>query len=196
MKLPARVWATTAAIVGLAILVFGSSTAAEKKDAKADLIKLVGLIEKGDETAAQKQAKAIADNIEELDQVMKYFKVRGMKGKGFGIGPDRDKIKPDHIELMLVDLGKKPKTKAVLDKQADALAEMGYRVAAIASVAEAKPPTHPQKANWIQWAKDLKKASLDLAKAAKEKDADGINAAAAKANASCASCHMVFRKNE
>jgi hypothetical protein len=197
MKQPARVWATVAALLALAVLVFGSGTAAEKKDpTKDELVKLTSLIEKGNEADAQKQAKAIAGSIDDLDKVMKYFKVRGAKGKGFGVGPDRDKIKPDGIELMLLALARKAPSKTQVDKEADALAEVGYHAAAIASVAEQKAPTHPKKADWIQWAKDLKKASLDLAKAAKAKDADGIKAAAMKANASCASCHMIFRKDE
>jgi cytochrome c556 len=63
-------------------------------------------------------------------------------------------------------------------------------------VAHAKAPDHAQKENWLQWSMDLKKAGIDLAKAAADKDGKAIMAAVSKANASCASCHKIFKKSE
>jgi hypothetical protein len=173
-----------------------ASLAAAKKDSTPYVVKLADLIEKNDEAGAKKQAATIADEFEDLDKVMRLFKIRGPKGKGLGIGPARNKIKPDGIELKLLDLAKGPLPAGKLAKEADALVKTGYHIAAIAEVAHAKAPTHPKKQDWLDWSSDLKKAGIDLAKAAKDKDAKGITAAATKANASCASCHMIFRKND
>jgi hypothetical protein len=195
MRIPTRVWAIGAAVFALGVITLGG-LAAEKKESAKDVLELANMIEKDDEAAAQKKAKAIDKDFDELDKVMRVFKIRGPKGKGLGIGPNRNKIKPDGIELKLLDLARKPLSPAKLQTEGPALEQTGYRIAAVAMVAQLKAPTHPKKADWLGWAADLKKSGLELAKAAKEKDAEGIKGAATKANASCASCHEIFRKND
>jgi len=99
---------------------------------------------------------------------------------------------PDGIEAKLQALGKRPLSAADLGKQAKAVEEAAYVIAAIGEVAQVKAPDK-DKDKWKGWAEDMIKASHDLAKAAKAKDAAGIKSAATKVDGACTACHEKFR---
>jgi cytochrome c556 len=195
MKKPARVWTVGAVLAALGIwTIVGVSNGADAKKSPAamDIEKLAAAIQKGDEDGAKSLTKTIAEKYDELDKIMHLFKSRDKKG--LGVGATAKAVQPDGIELKLLDMAKKDVKEALVKKEGKALEQMGYHVAAIASVALAKPPENGGK-DWKGWGEDLKTAALDLAKAAKAVDAEGVGKAVSKLNASCASCHEKYRKN-
>ena len=194
MKTRAR-WLVAGAALALGLwglATVGSSFAAD--DEKDGILKLAGMIEKGDDAAAKKEAAAIAKKAE-LEDVMHLFKLRKMKGLGIGDTPDA--ITPDGIEAKFIALTKKPLSATDLGKQADDLAKAADVSAAIAAVAIIKAPEKKVGAKdpkeWKQWAEDLDKGSKELAAAARKKDAKGIQDAAKKSVKACNDCHAVFR---
>ena len=94
-------------------------------------------------------------------------------------------------------MGKTAKKQNEIDKESADLAEMAYRIAAIAEVAHAKPPEKDEpkkkKKDWMEGSADMKKAAVELADASKAKKPVDIKNAAAKLNGTCNSCHAIFR---
>jgi len=114
------------------------------------------------------------------------------KGNAFGVGKKAGAIQPDGIELKLNAIGRDAPGQATVNKEAAALEKMAYQVAAIAEVAIHKPPKDKAKL-WIGWAKDLRKAAPELAKAAKSKSPAEIQKAATLMTKTCTSCHTEFK---
>jgi cytochrome c556 len=200
MKTPGRAWVAGIAVLALAAWTLsGGAAPRKKKDAKPDILKLADLIEKGKDADAKKLAKAIADKFDDLEIVMKVLKPRGKKKVGLGVGTKPNAIQPDGIEQKLLAIGRDPLTQRQFDKEAAALSKLGYHTAAVAAVAAHKGPASDKgkatKKAWLEWNKDMHTEALNFAKAAKAKDLAAVNATAKKLNASCASCHAVFRKN-
>jgi hypothetical protein len=171
-------------------------TADKKSGAMGDIQSLAAAIEKGDDATVNRLTKEIAGKYDELEKIMQLFRPR--KTRGLGVGRKEKAVMPDGIELKLQDMAGEPVKAARLGQEGEALEQMGYDVAAIASVVRAKAPAMddgPKKVkDWNQWAENLKTAALDLARAAKAKDADGVNNAVPKMRGSCNSCHEKFRK--
>ncbi len=162
----------------------------------ADVQKIADAYKKGDAASAQAQVAALAKKAAKLEDVKNAFKLRD-KG-GLGVGTTPGKIVPDGIELKLLALGRGPLAAADLANQADALEQMAFRIAVVADVTALKPQTKvgspkatPQ--NWAIWAHDMRAGAVDLIMAARKKDAQAIQAAAVKLNASCTSCHDAFK---
>jgi hypothetical protein len=197
-----KVLAACAALLALA-LVFANGQAADEKDLKASLEKVV-------QTAADKPAdveKAGADfakankiDNDSIKDVMDYLGKRDpddKKAVGWGLGKKPGDIKPDGIELKLREMAKKASTKAQLEKEKDALIELGNRTAAVGSISLASPPKKnlPGKAisDWKKWSEDMVKSSEEFKKAVKTGDPKVIKEAATKLNSSCVDCHGTFR---
>src|SRR4051812_38953613 len=145
MRSPTRLAALTAVLaLGVWVVAAADSRSADDKNqVKNDILKL-----------AQGKGGAKAEDIAkaELGDVMQLFKPRP-KG-GVGIGPVPGAIKPDGIELKLIDLGKKrPLGPADVAKQADPLAEAGEITGAIADVAQhyANKEGKKSPAKWKQY---------------------------------------------
>lgn len=194
-------WQTRGCVAGAVVLAFSLSvlavrpgTAADDKGAAPAVRKLADSIEKGDAGAAKEQADAIAKTFE-LEEVMHMLLPRAKKGEGVGEKPGV--ISPDGIEARFLNLGKKPLPPKQLEKEGAALARAAYITAAIAEVAERKAPEKKEGTkdpkDWIAWTKDMKSASIELAKAARGKDPKIVKEAASKLNSSCSNCHGVFR---
>ncbi len=206
MKTHAPVLLAGAALLALGIwcLSIGSGTAADDKDdVKDNVLKLADAIEKDDADQAKKLAEAVAKAVDELDPVMNLMSPRNPKAKkaiGLGVGPTPGAILPDGIEKKIQALAKKAPPAGQLGKDADALAEMAYRVAAISEVAKLKPNdkvTKPQdKQDWANYTGEMKKRALELAMAAKAKNANAIKTAANKLNTACSNCHGKFRDTD
>jgi hypothetical protein len=124
-------------------------------------------------------------------------RVTKTKVKGWGVGTKAEKITPDGIEDMIRDLAQNPRGEAQLKKMSKALEQMGYRVAGVMEVALQKVPEKAMGAAtpqlWKESATASRDAALQLAKAAKAGDAEGIKAAAMKANTGCNNCHAEFK---
>ncbi|HZZ81960.1 MAG TPA: hypothetical protein VFE62_25905 [Gemmataceae bacterium] len=128
---------------------------------------VAGEFKAGKETDARKKAVAAAKKIAEPAELMRLF--GPPKKMGLGLG------------AKLMNL---PKAKAAED--------LGNTTAAMAELTRAMAPKKKTQA-WIAEADALRKAGLDLAKAAAKNDAKGMRAAADKANAACVNCHSQFK---
>lgn len=192
MKVPARLLCVTAVVAALAAWsLSGSSRAADDKaDVGKDIDKIAELFAKGDKDAAKKEAEAVAKKTEEIGEVMHQMGLR--KKQALGVGPKPGAITPDGIEAKLTALGKRPLAANAMGKEAEALEQMGYRIAAIGQVAQAKLPGKDNN-QWKGWAEDMTKSGLELAAAAKAKKAADLKAAATKVEGSCNACHEKFR---
>ncbi|HMC66825.1 MAG TPA: cytochrome c [Gemmataceae bacterium] len=187
---------TAALALGVWFLAAVGSNAADDGDVRGSVRKLATALEKKD-ADAKKQAAAIAEKIEGIEEVMNMMSPRrGNKG-GEGVGNEPNKIRPDGIEAKIMALAKKPLTNKELEAEAAALERMAYIAAAIGEVAHAKPQGNgngkKKKKDWLTWSQEMNEAALELAAAAKKKDAAAIKTAASKVEAKCTSCHDVFK---
>jgi cytochrome c556 len=186
-------------LLGLGVL---AGRAADDKELQATVQKTATAFEKNDVAEAKKLAAEVAKNTKDFEDVMHLFAPRTPKPAkrppGWGVGPKSGVITPDGIEKKLEALADKGKLPADrLNAEADALTEMGYRVAAIGEVSLAKKPAKDEGkkkvADWVKWSQEMRSAGLALAAAAKKKDAAGVEKAAKMANDSCTKCHAVYR---
>ena len=83
---------------------------------------------------------------------MDLFKKRD-KG-GLGVGSKPGVVTPDGMESKLMTLGHDAPSTTTLKKEADALEEMGYTVAAIGMITKIKPAPKA-KGKWSGWCDDL-----------------------------------------
>jgi hypothetical protein len=197
---------TMAGLVGLALLLavlVSPGTADDEKgmpkEVREGVLKVAGDLAAGKADDAKKDAAALKGK--DLKYPMKLFKLR--KNLGLGIGPKPGaEEKADGIERKLEKLADKEEapSDAQIVKEAEALEQAGYHVAAIAIVAEIKAPTKDdgkkKVKDWMKWSKEMQAAGLELASAAKAKNAAGIKAAAKKTQDVCTQCHDVFRGDD
>jgi Cytochrome C' len=185
------------ALVVWSLALVGQGTAAdEDKEVRDGIEKLADVMAKKDLATAKAQGQAIANKLDEVAPAMDLLKPRG--DGGLGVGPKPGAITPDGIEKKLIDMGKKPMTAAQVTTQADALARMADEVAAVAEVAQHKCPVKKKEGDkdpkdWQTWCQDMRQGGLDLADAAKAKDAAKVKTAVNKLNSTCSNCHAVFR---
>jgi hypothetical protein len=192
-----RAWTIgiTAVVLGIGVLSSRSSNAADGKALADGVLKIADAFEKKDMAGAKKQSEAIAKDTS-MEDLMHLFSLRTKKGLGVGSKPAV--VSPDGIERKLTDLAKKELDAKQLGDEAQAIKEMGYSMAALASVCVAKPPEKDdgkkKKKDWVAWSADLQRQSLDLAAAANDKKAAEVFKAARAADATCTKCHDVFRE--
>ncbi len=209
-------WAALSAVlvVGGGVLVIvrpglAADDDAEKK-AKEGVLKIAKALEENKKDVATKQAGEMVKNLKDskgepldlAELAMNVMKLRTDDGFGFGPKPGKDP-KTDGIEDKLKELVDKELTKDELAAQYDDLATMGYAIAAVAHVAQAKGmPTDVKKKDpkkftpeeWKKWSEGLSKEGLALAELAKSKKAtpEQIQTAARKLNDTCTNCHKTF----
>lgn len=196
MSKQARGWLAGVAVCALALGLFATGLGrAGGGDLKADIQKVAKAFAKGDAAEAKQLAQGVGKSIEELHEMMDLMRPRTKKG--LGVGAKAGVVTPDGIELKLIALGRDAPGAATLNKEAKALEEMGYVVAAIGEITAVKAPAKDKgkqkKSDWVEWSNDMRDGALELAKAAKSKSAQNLKMAAAKVNNSCNSCHSVFR---
>lgn len=173
------------------------SSAADDKALRETVLKMADKVGKNGIAAVKDEAKVVAKTFEELGDVMHFFSLR--KSKGLGIGPDPEAIKPDGIEKKLEDLSKQELSKKELEEQAKHVERAAYVAAAISEIIQHRCPVEKKEGNkdpkeWAKWAQDMGKNALELAEAAKAKDANRIQKAADKLNNTCVACHGPFRE--
>jgi hypothetical protein len=204
MKKHAPVLLVSLTVVGLALwnMMPSSRSAADEKGGevtKKSVQKVADAL-KGKKDVDD-MAKEIAGK-EDLEDVMKLMLKRDAKQQNppFGVGAPVGAIEPDGIEAKLLNMSKQAMKPAKLQKEATALEEMGYRVAAIARVAKHKPSekvkTPKDKKDWEEWSEDMEKAALEFAEAANKQDAQALKKATNSLNSSCTNCHGKFRPDE
>lgn len=174
--------------LGLVYVADPSYAGADKKFG-ADLDKIAGAIKSGDKAGAEALAQKTAKKAEELADIMHLLKPRNKGGRGVGPTPQ---AKSDGIEIRLRDIAR--------DAPANTkdLEQMGYDSAAIALITKAMSPTKDQgkkkASDFKRWSEEMYETSVTLAKAAKAGGSQDVKGAATKVNASCNSCHSVFRE--
>jgi hypothetical protein len=182
------------AVGGLTFLAgLGSASTAGGLDngaIKSSVLKIADAVKKG-EAGADKQAAALAKKIEDLDDLMAMFKKRDKEGLGVGSKPGV--ATPDGIEVKLVALGRDAPSGATLKKEAEALEEMGYVIAAMGKIAKHKPAAKAGK-DWNTWCDDMSATGLKLSAAAKSQTAADVKTLASKINTTCNACHSMYRK--
>jgi hypothetical protein len=195
MKNQTCVWSAAGiAILAVGGLVFlsGQGNAAQDPGLKDGVLKIAAAVKKGDTSGADKQAAALAKKVEDLGDLMELFKPRD-KG-GIGVGPKAGVAVPDGIEKKLIAMERDAPSGSTLKKEADALEEMGYVIAAMAKTTKAKPVAKVKAKEWNGWCDDLAAAGVKLSAAAKSQTAAELKAVARKINASCNACHSTYRK--
>jgi cytochrome c' len=198
-----KVLAAGAALLGLAVVFLAAGRAADEKDLKANLEKVVKTAADKPDTvmkAGADFAKANKIDNDSIKDVMDYLGKRDPsdpKAVGWGVGKKPGDIKPDGIELKLREMAKKKPNADQIAKEKDALIELANRSAAVGSIALASPPKKnlPGKsvADWKKWSEDMVKSSKEFQKAVKGGDIATIKDAAVKLNSSCVDCHGTFR---
>lgn len=193
----ARIWfaGTMVAAVTGALALSGTSGAGDSKALKDNIDKIATALQKGDQEGAKKQAEALAKKLEDVVEAMDLFKPR--KKEGYGVGDKPGAINPDGIEQMLLKVGRDAPAAGFLNKESAALEQMGYRIAALGMIANAKgAPKVGAKGtakDWNGWSNDTVAGGLAIAAAAKAKGGADVKSAASKLNNACNSCHTVFR---
>jgi cytochrome c556 len=181
-----------ATALGLVYLV-ESGLAGDAKKFGADIDKIAASIKSGDKAGAEALAVKTSKKAEELADIMYLFKLRSKGGLGVGPSPQ---AKSDGIETRLRDIARDAPSN--LAKDGPALEQMGYHTAAIALVSKVMaPPKDVAKkkvSDFKRWCDEMYDTGVALAKAAKGGGGQEVKAAAAKVNASCNSCHSVFRE--
>ena len=187
-------------ILGVAFLagsigvVMAGNNPAEMADLKVGIQGIADSFAKGDADGASKQAADVAKS-GSVEDAMHLFGLRTKKG--WGIGDAAGTVSPDGIEAKISNFNRKAPTKADIAKDADALAMMAYRTAAIAEFALKKAPEKDmgdkKVKDWNTYATNMRAGALELADALKAQDAAKVKPAAAKVFSSCSSCHGTFR---
>ena len=194
MSTRTRIWLGGIGLLTLGLLLHVAGDGTAQEDFKGPILKIAGLIEKGDTTGAKAMAKTLAKKVEDMDDVMGVFKPRTKKGVGVGAKPGA--IQPDGIELQLNKISRDAPSQNAANKDAAGFEKMSYVIAAVAEVAMAKLPKDDGKKkakDWLKWSKEMREAAPDLATAAKSKSPAEIQKAAMKINNACNSCHSVFK---
>ncbi len=191
-----RLWGLGATVLALGGLVYlaGQGSAGEDKAIRDTVVKIAATLRKGDKEGAEKQAEALAKKLEALGDAMDVFKLR--KKGGLGVGAKAGTLIPDGIDLQLNKLQRDAPSAATLSKEAAALEEMAYVIAAMAEVARVKLPTFKGKQNkkeWLSLTEDMRAGAKKLAEAAKAKAASEVKTASSKIVAACNTCHSNYR---
>ena len=182
--------------LGFLVLLCGSR-ADEEKGLRSAIDKMAASATQNP-TAMQKEAEVFIKTHDSLEEVMNLFKKRTKEGKGgWGIGATATGQSDDGIEVRVQNLSRRAPSADVLAKDADALVQMSYRIAVIGEIAMVKAPTKKEAdkdpKDWKEFATDMVKESLALAKACAAKDPKSVKQAASKLNECCSNCHGKFR---
>jgi hypothetical protein len=111
----------------------------------------------------------------------------------------RTKAGGDGIEEKIKILARRPLNNAALKQQANAIALMAYKTAAIAQLAEAWTPNVPNQGakktrkNWQALSGEMRTLALQLTVAVSKGNPNQVMNAARKLNSACSRCHATFK---
>jgi hypothetical protein len=131
--------------------------------------------------------------------LMEHYKTVGKGGDGIHASLQSNiKLKgtQNGIEEKIRTLITKKLPQATLEKESEELALLALRVAAVGELVHEFPPKKTAKANpaeWRDYAVAMRDAGIELAAAARKKDAEAVFKASTKLNGSCSQCHATFR---
>jgi hypothetical protein len=196
MRRFAIVWGAAAGLLAAGFFLTGGSSRADvDKEMYDALHNIAKALQSGDKAAAQQQAKAYSKKIEELGDLMHAFKPR--KNRGLGWGTRKGVVEPDAIEKKLDEIADKGITPAQMKKEAAALEEGSWMIAAIAEVTLAKGPekvtAKGTRKNWDEYSNQTRDGAIEMAKTAKAGNAAAFQAVANKVNSACNNCHSKFK---
>jgi hypothetical protein len=99
------------------------------------------------------------------------------------------------VEEKIRNLAAKKLTDANMDKASKELALLSYRMAVLGEIVHEYPPTKKKGTpkEWKELSLDMRNAAIEMAAAAKKKDAEAVFKAAGRLNSSCNQCHSSFR---
>jgi len=166
------------------------------KELQVNVHNIANLLKAGRPADARKLASMAAPKIEEVADLMHMHRARNKGGMGWGQVPGKNPA-VDSIEKGLMIFAKAALAKDMTTANNNETA--AYWIAAMAELTLAKAPKKdfgarkPRQA-WIVDAEDLRSASLDLAKAAAQNDANAIRKSASKINSACINCHSKFKE--
>lgn len=187
-------------LLAASVSLFGSSLSAQ---GGGDLRKTVREIaehfskaekNKSDTKAAKELAVKTGKSIDKTIELMTMFRTREDGGVGFGAVAGKNPAK-DGIEAMIRDLSTNVPFAAL--KDIAALEQMGYTIAAMGAIVDAKGPPKTADAKaaklWHEYAHDTHMNGLAFARAAATKQPATIKMAALKVRTSCGGCHAFFK---
>jgi hypothetical protein len=182
---------------GLGSAAVSLATIAQKKDGADFARKFAQGLVNGKVERDDIEPASWPKTIGEIKPVMTLFENKAKKGEG--IHPDlhyNAKVKnADGIETLINVLADKQPKKGNLDKLAKELELLSYRVAVIGSITLVRGPDKKKEEEkvWIEQGTIMRDSAVELAEAARKKDAAAITAAASKLENSCVECHAVFK---
>jgi hypothetical protein len=142
----------------------------------------------------------LRDSLDDEADVMLPFKVVSKGGDGLSKNlQTNQKLKGalNGIEEKIRQLGGKKLPANRIDVEAKDLVLLAYKIAAIANLTHAWAPKNDngkkKRQDWLDWSQEMRQHALDLAQAARKKDAAGVNEMAQKLNSNCNNCHGVFK---
>jgi hypothetical protein len=115
---------------------------------------------------------------------------------GHGVEPKPGSRIQDGIEVKLRVLAGKRLSKGELERQARELALMGVKTAVIADLARLHVPRDGRgkpRGDFVTWLQEVRDGSLELAEAARRRQAEALSRAALRVQHSCDNCHHSFR---
>jgi hypothetical protein len=132
----------------------------------------------------------------ELADLMNVYRTK--KKGGEGIAPALQSTGPlkkqNGIEEKVRYLAKKALKPALMEKEADELALLGYELAADGALTATFAPMQQKgRASWRELSLRMRDAAAQLAQAAAKKDAAAVHQAAQALDAACTQCHSRFR---
>ncbi len=166
------------------------------KDLRVNVKTLANLYRQKETERAAKFAQLVAPTIEDFTDLEQLYRQRNRAGLGWGPMPGKNPMF-DGLERGILNLTKTaPPPNDIggyLNNE-----EASYWIIAIAELTIAKAPRKdlPQgktRAFWIDTAKQLRAAGLDLANASAGRDPNQTKRVAARMNSVCIACHAKFK---
>jgi cytochrome c556 len=187
-----------ALVAAIGLLTVGSAISAADDDDEVKMTKAAAkdLADLAKQIEAGKDAKDLATKLDKKYEDLKPLMDAAFKPRykhGIGVGPSG---KGDGIEAKIQSMSKRAIAAATLEKQKEALVQMGYINLAIAEVTmlrkvKAKGGKGPKE--WKEHTAEMQKASKELIDAVKSGNSAKVKAAAFKLEGSCTNCHSDFR---
>jgi hypothetical protein len=202
-----------AAIAQSAKPTIGKAKLVAYRDSALELAKAAA---KGDAAEIDKLSKALAtpktnpknkaapvslkEYLEDSGDVMQPLRRFALGGDG--IDPALQSTGPlkslNGIEEKLRVLGRRPMKAPQLAKESAQLVLMAQKIAVVGQMAHEWAPAKEgnlDPKDWREWSVEMRDSALNLAEAAKNKNANAVFTATKTLNANCTKCHGIFKKN-
>lgn len=186
-------------VLAITLSLFANAAPHQGDDLKKTVREIAGQLQKAeqdkkDTKAVKELAAKTGKSLKETIDLMDLFRLRDKGGLGVGVKPGPTPAR-DGIEAMIRELARNVPPAAL--KDIPALEEMGYTIAAMGLMVDAKGPPATADAKgkklWHEYAHDTETTGIAFAKAVASKNPATIKLAATKVNIACGGCHAFFR---